>query len=462
MKEITETNKIKLRFMKGVKFFLAAAAMLVGVSVSAQDFSDDKVYGKWGATVEERQANISASNYLKEAIDAKDFKLATQYFQQLLNSCPAASQQTFARGVTLYKNKAQRARSVEERRVFIDSILFIYDQRVIYFCDHQKNGKDYILDMKARDMLRYCTTDRPLLRAGLKDAVDAAIATGRINLDIVASYYKFLCEDFEYDDSVTSDMILSEYERLSPLFAEISAEDEQYKESFESSFGTSGAASCENLEALFSQKLAADPDNQALLAQAVALMSRAQCTSDFFFAATEKYYTVNPSSETALFLAQGFQGRGENDKALKYLREALAVETNPTAKEPLYVQIALIEIGNRNYSAAAEAARELRGINPDNGYSYFILGQCYASSPCTDDKIGGASVYWAAYDAMAQAANLLKDEPEVQKAAQQLMNAYRGAFPQQEACFFAELTSGDRYTIKCGFAAGQSTTVRYR
>lgn len=462
MKEITETNKIKLRFMKGVKFFLAAAAMLVGVSVSAQDFSDDKVYGKWGATVEERQANISASNYLKEAIDAKDFKLATQYFQQLLNSCPAASQQTFARGVTLYKNKAQRARSVEERRVFIDSILFIYDQRVIYFGDHQKNGKDYILDMKARDMLRYCTTDRPLLRAGLKDAVDAAIATGRINLDIVASYYKFLCEDFEYDDSVTSDMILSEYERLSPLFAEISAEDEQYKESFESSFGTSGAASCENLEALFSQKLAADPDNQALLAQAVALMSRAQCTSDFFFAATEKYYTVNPSSETALFLAQGFQGRGENDKALKYLREALAVETNPTAKEPLYVQIALIEIGNRNYSAAAEAARELRGINPDNGYSYFILGQCYASSPCTDDKIGGASVYWAAYDAMAQAANLLKDEPEVQKAAQQLMNAYRGAFPQQEACFFAELTSGDRYTIKCGFAAGQSTTVRYR
>ena len=448
--------------MKGVKFLLAAVAMCVGFAASAQDFSDDKVYGKWGATVEERQANISASNYLKEALDAMDFKLATQYFQQLLNNCPAASQQTFARGVTLYKNKAQRARSVDEKRVYVDSILFIYDQRVIYFGDHQKNGKDYILDMKARDMLRYCTTDRPLLRAGLKDAVDAAIATGRINLDIVASYYKFLCEDFEYDDNVTSDMVLAEYERLSPLFAEISAEDEQYKESFENSFGTSGAASCENLEALFSQKLAADPDNQALLSQAVALMSRAQCTSDFFFHTTEKYYTVNPSSETALFLAQGFQGRGDNDKALKYLREALAVESNPTAKEPLYVQIALIEIGNRNYSAAAEAARELRGINPDNGYSYFILGQCYASSPCSDDKIGGASVYWAAYDAMAQAVNLLKDEPEVQKAAQQLMNAYRAAFPPQETCFFAELTSGDRYTVKCGFASGQTTTVRYR
>ena len=168
------------------------------------------------------------------------------------------------------------------------------------------------------------------------------------------------------------------------------------------------------------------------------------------------------SSFNALFLAQGFTARGENDKALRYLREALAVATDPAAKEPLYIKIGLIEIGNRNYSAAADAARELRAINPDNGYAYFILGQCYASSPCADDKIGGASVYWAAYDAMAQAASLLKDVPDVQRAAQQMMGAYRSAFPVQETCFFAELTAGDRYTIPCGFAGGQTTTVRYR
>ena len=448
--------------MKSVKVILAAAALFMGFSASAQDFSDDKAFGKWGETVEERKENVSASNYLKEAIDAKDFKLATEYFQQLLNNCPAASQQTFARGVTIYKNKVQRARSVEERKVYIDSILYIYDQRVIYFGDHSKNGKDYILDMKARDMLKYCTTDRPLLRAGLKDAVDAGIESGKVHLDIAASYFKYLCEDYEYDDNVTSDMILTEYERLSPLFAEVSAEDEQYRDMFETSFGTSGAASCENLEALFSQKLANDPDNEALLSQAVALMSRAQCTSDFFFASTEKYYTIKPSSETALFLAQGFKNRGENDKALKYLREALAVEADPAKKEPLYVQIALIEISKHNYSAAVEAARELRGINPDNGYAYFILGQCYAASTCPEDKVGGTTVYWAAYDAMSQAVNLLKDEPEVQKAAQQMMSAYRAAFPVQESCFFAELTAGDRYTILCGYAAGQVTTVRYR
>ena len=450
--------------MKSVKFLLAAVAMFVGFSAMAQDFSDDKVYGKWGATVEERQENILASNYLKEAIDAKDFNRAAHYFQQLLEKCPEASQQTFARGVTVYKNKAQRARNVEQKRMFVDSILFIYDQRVVYFGNHDKNGKDYILDMKARDMLRYCTSpsDRPMLRAGLKDAIDAAIESGRVNIDIVASYYKYLCEDYEYDDDVTSEMVLAEYERLSPLFENVAAADEQFKEIFENSFGTSGAAGCDNLEALFAAKIEADPTNDALLAKVVALMTRAQCTSDFYFNTSEKYYAINPSSEAALMLAQGFQNRGDNEKALKYLREALAVETDPARKEPLYVKIGFIEIGNQNYNSAAEAARELRGINPENGYSYFLLGQCYASAMCPEDKVGGTTVYWAAYDAMAQAANLLKDEPEVLKLAQQYMNDYRAKFPPQEQCFFAELSAGDRYTILCGFAKGLTTTVRYR
>ncbi len=448
--------------MKSVKLILAAAATLVGVSASAQDFSDDAQYGMWGTTVEERSSNIQASSFLKEELDAKNYAAATVYFQQLFNNCPAASQQTFARGVTLYKNKANRARSIDEKKMYVDSILLIYDARIEYFGNHPKNGKDYILDMKARDMIRYCATDRPLLRKGLKDAVDAAIESGRINLDIVATYYKCLTEDYEYDDEVTGEMVLAEYDRLSPLFADIAAEDEQYKDMFESSFSNSGAATCEGLEAIYKEKLEAEPDNVELLAKAVSLMSRRQCNSDFYFEQTERYYAVSPSSETALFLAKSFQDRGDTDKALKYLREALAVETDPAAKEPLYVQISLIEISNRNFSAAAAAARELRAINPENGYSYFILGQCYASTTCPEDGIGGGSVYWAAYDAMAQAVNLLKNEPDVQKIAQQFMNAYRGAFPKQEDCFFAELSAGDRYTILCGFAQGQTTTVRYR
>ncbi|MBO5831991.1 MAG: enzyme of heme biosynthesis [Alistipes sp.] len=478
--------------MKSVKFLLAILALAVGVSVSAQeiDFSDEKYsewgdtpeerkkqyemfsdakFSKWGETPEERKANYQIGTYLGEALTAKDYDLASRYFNHLYQNCPDASVNIYIRGVSLYKgriNNAKRERNLEAQRIYIDSLIFVYDQRVVHFGNAQKGRAD-ILDSKARDMIKLLSSDKDRIRLRniLKDAVDAAIEKGKVELDIATRYFSMVCDDYsnDIDDTITSEVVLAEYERLAPYYDNLTEEkDKQQKDVFDSKFGTSGAASCENLEALFSVKLAADPDNDALLAQAVQLMSRAQCSSDFFFATTEKYYAVSPSSETALFLAQGFQNRGENDKALKYLREALAVETDPAKKEPLYAKIGLIEVTNQNYAAAAEAARELRGINPQNGYSYFILGQCYASNRCTDDKIGGVSVYWAAYDAMAQAVTLLKDEPEVQKAAQQLMAAYRGAFPAQETCFFAELKENERYTITCGFAAGQTTTIRYK
>ena len=449
--------------MKSVKFLLAAAAMLVGFTASAQDFSDDKLYGKWGATAEERASNIGASNFLKESLDAKDYAEATVHFQQLLNNCPAATVNTFTRGTTLYKNRINRARNLDEKRRLVDSLMLIHDLRIQYFGDDARYGRDYILDLKARDVIKYCSSDREFLRETLKSAVDAAIVAKTIKLDIAAMYYKSLCEDFAYDDSITSDMVLAEYERLTPYFD--AATDEAglaQKKIFEDSFADSGAANCDNLEALFSEKLAANPDDTELLSQAVALMSRASCSSDFFFDITERYYTIKPSSETALFLAKGFQERKQNDKALKYLREALAVEADPTKKESLYAQIAINELSANNYSKAAEAARALHSINPQNGYSYFVLGQCYASSSCASDKIGGASVYWAAYDAMSQAVDLLSHEPEVQRVARSLAGAYRSAFPTQETCFFAELSAGQGYTVRCGFASGKSTTVRYR
>ena len=127
----------------------------------------------------------------------------------------------------------------------------------------------------------------------------------------------------------------------------------------------------------------------------------------------------------------------------------------------MYVQIALIELSVNNFSEAAAAARSLHSINPQNGYSYFILGQCYASSPCADN-VGGASKYWAAYDAMSRAVELLGHEPTVQGVARKLAGSYSAGFPSQETCFFAELSAGQSYVVPCGFAKGKSTTVRYR
>ena len=444
--------------MKNVKFLLSAACALAAFVATAQDFSDPK-YAIWGDTPEERQQNILNSNFLKESCDNKDYDAAAHYLKELLDKCPKASENTFVRGTTLYKNKINRAKSIAEKNVYVDSLLLLYDLRNEYFGDHPKRGTAYILDRKAREYLTYKPNDRAGIRAAFREALEA----GGDNTDpeTVVAYFTNLCDDYKNTDEVMPDEIIAEYDRLLPFF-EKNPEASEYKSQFDAAFGLSGAASCENLETLFRGKLEAAPEDEALLAQAVGMMSRAKCDGDFYFAIAEKYYQVKPSSETAMFLAQAFQNKGDYAKADTYLNEALAVEQDPAERQKLLVRIALVGLVANNINDAATAARQARDLNPEDGVPYFVLAQCYASSAAACGGFAGQATFWAAYDTMAKAVELLPSDSEYMEHAKTSLGAFRNRFPSSEECFFNELQDGARYTVTCGTAAGVSTTVRPR
>ena len=206
----------------------------------------------------------------------------------------------------------------------------------------------------------------------------------------------------------------------------------------------------------------ANPDDEALLAQAVGLMSRAKCDGDYYFSIAEKYYQVKPSSETAMFLAQAFQNKKDFTKAKTYLNEALEVEKDPAERQKLLVRIALVGLVSNDIPGAAAAARQARDLNPEDGVPYFVLAQCYASSAAACGGFTGQATYWAAYDTMAKAVELLPSDSEYLEHAKTSMSAFRSRFPSSEECFFNELQEGARYTVNCGTAAGISTTVRTR
>jgi len=445
--------------MKNVKFLLAAACSLLAVATMAQqDFSSPQ-YAKWGDTPEAREKNIVNSNFLKESCDNKDYNAAARYLKELIDGCPGASENIYVRGAVVYKNKINRAKSLAEKNTYVDSLLLMYDLRNQYFGTHPTRGTAYILDRKAREYLTY----RPNDRAGIRQAFREAIEAGGSATDpeTVVAYFSNLCEDYKNTDEVMPDEIISEYDRLAPLF-ENNPEAGEYKSQFDTAFGLSGAASCENLERLFSAKLAAAPDDEALLAQAVALMSRAKCDSDFYFSIAEKYYAVKPSAETAMFLAQAFQSKGDYAKATTYLNESLATEQDPAEREKLYVRIALVNLVANDIQAAAAAARQARDLDPADGVPYFVLAQCYSVSAAHCSGFVGQTTFWAAYDTMAKAVELLPKDSEYLEPARTSMTAFRNRFPTSEECFFNELKEGDQYTVTCGTAAGVSTVVRFR
>ena len=152
----------------------------------------------------------------------------------------------------LYKNKINRAKSLDEKNMYVDSLMLIYDLRNKYFGDHPKRGTAYILDRKAREYLTY----KPERPCRIREAFREAIAAGGDNT-IRRLSWPYLLSPLrrlqEYDE-VMPDEVLAEYERLEPFFAK-HPEAAEYKAQFDAAFGLSGAASCENLEKLYRAKI---------------------------------------------------------------------------------------------------------------------------------------------------------------------------------------------------------------
>ncbi len=452
--------------MKLFQFILPAMAALVTVTAQAQDFSDPR-YAKWGDTPEARKENILASNLLKEYVNGRDYEQAARYFRQLVEQCPAASEATFIRGASIYSNKVQRAKSLAEKQVMIDSLMQIYDLRVQYFPTSANYGKAYVLDRKARDYMIFNPSDREGIRAMFKAAADAGLESQYSKLaEMAVIYYKNLSDDYA-NGEVYPEVLLDEYERLLPAFVNTDIETEELRKQFDGLFASSGVATCENLEKMFRSRLEAAPEDIDLLEQAVTLMSRTKCDSPFFFDIAEKFYAVKPSAETAMMLAQGFQEAKDYNKAINYLREALNVENDVVKRENLSIHIAMVELAAKNYFDAAATAREAINLNPESGRAYFVLAQAYASTADACSGFDRQATFWVAYDTMSKAISLLENESEstaqqMMESARQMLGAYRGNFPSKEECFFNEVQEGSRYTVTCGAAGGQSTTVRSR
>lgn len=438
-----------------LKLMFAFAFAAISFTANAQAFLEDPRYGD---TPEERKENVLALNFFNDMCNNQDYDGAVKYLQQLMAKSPKATQNIYINGANIYKNKIARATSVAQKNIYIDSLMLIYDLRAEHFGDHAKRGKGYIMTLKARDYLTYKPADRVGVMKLFKEAID--VNGDDLDADVVNIYFKELTDDYKADN-IEAEMYLNEYDKLIKIFdIEPTPEKAEAKKTFEALFISSGAANCENLEIMFKPRIAANPNDNELLEKAVALLTRAKCDSEFQLEIAEKFYKIKPSTNTAMALADAFGARKDHAKALKYLNEAIATETDPIAKANLSVHIAATELAANNARSAAEFAKRAIDINPDNGYAYMILGQAYAvSAKSTCSGFDYQSVFWLVYDTLLKAKSLLASDDPQQKTIESQLGTYRAAFPPKEECFFRGISEGSPITVNCGWISGR-TTVR--
>ncbi len=445
--------------MKAKIFSLVAALALFGMSaVRAQDYREDPNYG---ATVEDREQTARLLMMLKDAYDNKAWDEASVYVVRLINTAPKASMNIYVRGREIYWNKAQRAKSKEERLLYADSLMWMYDKRIEAFGDHPQRGEAYILAAKATDFIKLA----PAEREKFFEIVKKALASGSHHLDpdLTVLYFNSAVEAFKLDD-ITTEELLDIYGNMNTLLGElpVSGEVNEAKGAIEILFANSGAANCETIEKIYRPQYEADPNNPELVESILALFQRANCDNDFYATILEKYYQHNPKPEVALQLAAIFEQKHDYARAQRFLRTALEGQSDPVVKANLLVRSAGISLSSGDYRGAASAAQQVLSLEPGNGYAYLFLADAYAKgsgSACGD--FDQQTVYWLVVDNLQQARKYFADDAAQVERINRMIGSYASNFPKTQETFMRNLQPGQAYTVSCGWISGR-TVVRER
>lgn len=427
---------------------------------STAAWAQDEAYKqdpRYGSTPEERHQNVLNLNFLTEKYNAKQYDEALNFLRPLLESAPQASQNMYIYGANIYENKIAAATSLDAKNKYIDTLMMIYDKRMESFGDHATYGKPYITALKAQKYIQYKPSDIAAITKAFNEAYQ--VSGNNIDPDLVVLYFNSIVNAYK-EDAVETDVLLNEYDRLAPIFAEnATPEKDEAKKTFEALFVSSGAANCENLEKVFRPQIAAEPDNMDLLKKVMGLLTRAKCTTPFLGEVGEKIYAAEPSSSVALALAQVFEN--DVEKSHKYLNEAIKVETDPVTKASLATQLAGNELNRNNARAAADYAKQAIEYNPEYGPAYMILAQAYAVGSNNCSGFARQTAFWLVVDTLSKARSLMDGDVEQCKKIDAQIATYRGYFPPQDDIFFNTLEVGSGYTVNCGWVSGR-TTVRAR
>lgn len=425
---------------------------------SAQDYSDPQ-FAKYGSTPEQRKENVLKYNYLRDAYNAKQWEAAASYLKGLMETAPEVGQNLYIMGSTIYKNKIAKATTKEARKVFVDSLMVIYDARAKYFGDHATRGEAYILSEKAKDFLNYNPSETKPIKELVNKAIDAAGAN--VDLDLVQAYFNVLVQGYKRD-MVETEALLNEYDYISNAVA-LSTDDikADVQATIDQLFIQSGAATCENLELIFKPQFAATPNDAELAKKIARYLARNNCATPFGSVVAEKIYSVEPTSGAAIVIATGYAEAKDYTKAFKFFDEAISLEKDPATAANFAISAASNALMSNNARQAAEYARKAIANDANSGLGYFLLGQAYAQGSAGCSGFDRQTVYWLVVDNMNRARTLLPSDSPQLEAVNKSIGTYSASFPSAEEVFFRTLNVGSSYSVNCGWISG-STTIRER
>ena len=439
--------------MKKLAIIFFAAMTLMGQSAFAQKTS------RFGHGKDSADCVLYLS-YYQEYYKQKNYDSALPNWRKAYSVCPAtASENMFIHGTTLMTRLYNQTKDPAMKNAIVDTILTLQDKRMAAYPRRRVS----ILNNKGQHIINYRSSDAAYTYQNLGAIVDelGAQANGPLQVNLLQSAIALYRENkLSADDVIaTYDKVSANVENATPKSDAEKEDNLKVKATIESIFADSKVASCENLLAIFGPRYEAEPENLAVVSNIVKLMNSADdCTSnDLYLKAVTSMYQLDPSYRSAYGLYRLNASRDNVADACRYLEEAIASDESDAATDAqYYYELAAFCYKNNMRGKASESAK--KAVEMDYGYAgkaYMILGNLWASAPCSGD-VDKYARYWAATDFYQKARSI--DATLADDAAAAISSVAR-YYPEASEIFMYDLSAGQSYTVSC---AGMSafTTVR--
>jgi tetratricopeptide (TPR) repeat protein len=428
--------------------FLLSALVFAG-PLSAQD---DSKYGD-----DPDQCKRDLSEYI-EFVKQKSYLDAVPAWRRVYKSCPESSKSIYINGPTIYKALIKKEKDVAKKKLYLDTIMQIYDKRIEYF-----GQKGSVLGRKGNDLLKYDESAYEEAYAYMSESVklsgsksQAAVLQNLMNAS--AMMYK--------DKKIDAGQVVQDFSTVSDNLA-ISIENEKDSEDLEKLktveenigilFISTGAGSCDVLIDHFTPKFEAAPKDEDLLKTITKYLDKGDCTdSKLFFDASVNLYEVSPSSQAAYNIAKMAAIKKDFSKAAEFYKKAIEMEEDDAVKAQYYYELAAVSTSSK--STSRTYALKAAALKPAWGAPYILIGKLYAasSSECGDNKFDQSAVFWLAVDVFNKAKAI---DASVAEDANKLIATYKVYFPGKEDAFAHNVTDGAVVEIGCWI--NETTKARF-
>ena len=387
-------------------------------------------------------------------------------WEYIYANAPGLREQTFKDGEQMFKKFYEEETDPAKKQAHFDKLMEIYDQRALcwgesaltigkkglryveYFPEEKETAFDYLsksIENGGNEV------DYPVLGNHFKIILDK-YREKTINRDELDESYSIFKEISEHNIA-NNEKKSAKYQKLYDDFTGI-----YEKMTTVTSVKTRpDIQDCAAAEEYYGGKYRENPTDPTAIQNYYASMIKFRCTgSSQFLEIAKKYNEMEPSSSKTKFIAKAYADKGDMTTAMTYYKQAMDMETDPSKKANLKMNVANIVYKNGSKGDARKLAREAADLRPNWGAPWILIGLSYASqsSGCSDNFDKRAAI-WVAMDMWSKAKRV---DPASADKAQKYISKYAGSLPGKKDIFQRNLSKGQSYTVPC---LGVSTTVRY-